>query len=163
MNDPKLEDFENYAKLNHEFGSISGKAVYNVQDEQFVENTADSVLTYKNISFDVGYYKYRETDNIFNDRENLESYRVGTSYRINRDYKTSYYEYYDLLENNRNRQGISFNIDDSCWNLDLKFEKTVLPTSSRVYNVRDQNIIYITILLKPLGGINQNYRMNEAN
>ena len=63
----------------------------------------------------------------------------------------------------RNKQGIGFNIDDSCWNLDLKFEHEILPTSSRYINGKDQKIVFVNLLLKPLGGIKQKYTTNSTN
>lgn len=163
LDEPKLEDLENYLKIYHEYGSVSGKVVYNIQDEQFVENSADSTFTYKDLSLTLGYYKSKKTDNIFNDREDLESYRISTSYKIARDYSVSYYENYDLLENIKNRQGVSLNINDSCWNLDLRLEKEVVPSSSVNYESKDQEIVFVTLILKPLGGIKQKYKMEDKN
>ena len=163
VDNPKLQDLENYLKVNHEYGSVSGKTVYNVEDQQNVENSATSLLTYKDVSLTVGYYQSKDTDNIFNSREDLESYRFNVGYKVAKDYKVSYYENYNLLDNIRNKQGISFNIDDSCWNLDLKYEDQIKPTSSLTSDSIQQQIIYATILLKPLGGIKQKYKMQDNN
>lgn len=163
MDNPQLQDLENYARLNHDYGSVSGKVIYNIEDQQFVENNADTLFIYNDLSLTLGYYKSKATDNIFNDREDLESYRMSASYKISKDYRFSYYENYNLLENDRSRQGISFNIDDSCWNLDLKYENKVIPSSSLSYESKDQNIVFVTLLLKPIGGIKQKYKMNEEN
>ena len=158
---PKLQNYENYLKINHDFGTISGKTVYNVQDSEFIENSANSILTYDDLSLGLGYYNSKDTEN--SNKEDLESYRVTTSYTISKDYKASYYENYNLIENMRNKQGIGFNIDDSCWNLDLKFEHEILPTSSRYINGKDQKIVLVNLLLKPLGGIKQKYTTNSTN
>lgn len=166
LNEPKLEDLENYIKFYHEYGTISGKAIYNVEDQQFVENNADTNFIYKDLSLTLGYYKSKDTDNVFNDREDLESYRVITSYKIAKDYKVSFYENYNLQDNIRSKQGISFNIDDSCWNIDLKYENEVVP-STRIndesYDAIDQKIIFVNVMLKPLGGLKQKYKMEDKN
>lgn len=159
LDNPKLHNYENYLKINHDYGTISGKIVYNVQDKQFIESSANSVLTYDDFSLGLGYYKSKETEN--SDKENLESYRITTAYQIAKDYKISYYENYNLLEKIRNKQGISFNINDNCWNLDLRFEHEILPTSSRYENGKDQKVIFINLLLKPLGGLRQKYSLND--
>ena len=161
VDSPKLQNYENYLKINHDFGTISGKTVYNVQDSEFIENSANSILTYDDLSLGLGYYNSKDTEN--SNKEDLESYRVTTSYKISKDYKASYYENYNLIENMRNKQGIGFNIDDSCWNLDLKFEHEILPTSSRDINGKDQKIVFVNLLLKPLGGIKQKYTTNSTN
>lgn len=159
LDNPKLQNYENYLKINHDFGTISGKVVYNVQDQQFIENSANSILTYDDFSLGLGYYKSKDTEN--SNKEDLESYRVTTSYKISKDYKVSYYENYNLIEKMRNKQGISFNIDDNCWNLDLRFEHEILPTSSRYINGKDQKVVFVNLLLKPLGGIRQKYNIND--
>ena len=162
LDNPKLQDLENYVKVNHDYGSVSGKTVYNVQDEKFVENSASSTLTYKDASLTLGYYQSKETDNTSNDREDLESYRISTSYKLSKDYKVSYYENYNLLENKRSKQGVSLGIDDSCWNLNLKFQNEFVASSSDSDGV-DQQVFYVTLTLKPIGGINQKYEIEDNN
>ena len=61
-----------------------------------------------------------------------------------------------------NKRGVSFNVDDKCWNLDLKYEKEVVPTSSTIDQRTIQDIIYMYLELKPIGGIKQKYK-NEDN
>jgi LPS-assembly protein len=164
LDNPKLQDLENYLKVFHDYGSVSGKIIYNVEDQEFVEDSANSIFTYQDISLGLGYYKSKTTEN--SDRENLESYRVSTSYKISKDYKFSYYQNYNLEDNIKSREGVSFNIDDSCWNLDLRFENEIVPTSrldNSAENGIDQKIVYITVMLKPLGGIKQKYKMQDGN
>jgi LPS-assembly protein len=70
------------------------------------------------------------------------------------------------LENTKSREGVSLNIDDSCWNLDLRLENEVVPTSRLYYSDEkgiEQKIVYVTVLLKPLGGLKQKYKMQEEN
>lgn len=159
LDSPKLQNFENYVKINHDYGSVSGKIVYNVEDKQFVENSADTTFTYADLSLSLGYYKSKDTLN--SNREDLESYRVSTSYKISKDYKMSYYENYNLLDSIKSKQGISFNINDSCWNLDLKYENEIVPSSSTTADSIDQRIIYVNLTLKSLGGIKQTYKTVE--
>lgn len=163
LNEPKLEDLENYIRLNHDYGSISGKVIYNVEDQEFVENNADTNFIYNDLSLTLGYYKTKKTENIFNDRENLESYRIVTSYKIAKDYRLSYYENYNLLDNIRSKQGISFNINDSCWNIDIRYENEIVPSSRLNYEAIDQKIVFVNVMLKPLGGIKQKYKMEDNN
>ncbi|WP_368030089.1 LPS-assembly protein LptD [Arcobacter sp. s6] len=163
LDNPKLQDFENYVKINHDFGSVSGKTVYNVQDEKFVENSASSTFTYKDASLTLGYYQSKATDNDTNDREDLESYRVSTSYQLSKDYKVSYYENYNLLDNELSKQGVSLGIDDDCWNLNLKFQNEIVSSSSSTSDGTDQKVFFVSLLLKPLGGINQKYEIEDDN
>jgi LPS-assembly protein len=163
LDNPKLQDLENYVKINHDYGSVSGKTVYNVQDEKFVENSAKSTFTYSDLSLSLGYYQSKATDNTTNDREDLESYRISTSYKLSKDYKVSYYENYSIEDSEMNKQGVALSIDDDCWNLNLKFQNEIISSSSSTSNGTDQKIFFVTLLLKPLGGINQKYEMKDEN
>jgi LPS-assembly protein len=163
LDNPKLQDLENYVKINHDYGSVSGKTVYNVQDEKFVENSASSTFTYSDLSLTLGYYQSKETDNTTNDREDLESYRISTSYKISKDYNISYYENYSIEDNEMSKQGVALGIDDDCWNLNLKFQNEIVSSSSSTSDGTDQKVFFVTLLLKPLGGINQKYEVKDEN
>ena len=151
-NEPELHDLENYLIYKFQEGSISNKLTYNVEDKQFIENTIDFKYAFKNLGFSSGYYKSKNTTN--SNKEDLESYEVNLSYKMFRDYKLTYYENYNLLKEIKNKQGLSLDIKDRCWDLSLKYEKELTPSSS---DVEQQNIIYLNLSLKPLGGIKQTY------
>ncbi|MGJ0298157.1 LPS-assembly protein LptD [Aliarcobacter cryaerophilus] len=160
VDEPKFQDLDNYVKINHDYGSLSGKVVYNMDDNKVVEGSFDNSLSYEDLTFSAGYYYSKKTNNEFNTRDDLESYRLSTSYKLAKDYSIKYYENYDLQENTRNRQGIGLNIDDSCWNLDLLLEKEITPRSryvesTRSYDSYKQTIVYAVLMLKPIGGIRQ--------
>ncbi|MGJ0371644.1 LPS-assembly protein LptD [Aliarcobacter cryaerophilus] len=160
VDEPKFEDLDNYVKINHDYGSLSGKVVYNMDDNKVVEGSFDNSLSYEDLTFSAGYYYSKKTNNEFNTRDDLESYRLSTSYKLAKDYSIKYYENYDLQEKRRNRQGIGLNIDDSCWNLDLLLEKEITPRSryvqsTRSYDSYEQTIVYAVLMLKPIGGIRQ--------
>ena len=160
LDEPKFQDLDNYVKINHDYGSLSGKVVYNMDDNKVVEGSFDNSLSYENLTFSAGYYYTKKTNNEFNTRDDLESYRLSTSYKLAKDYSIKYYENYDLQEKTRNRQGIGLNIDDSCWNLDLLLEKEITPRSryvesTRSYDSHEQTIVYAVLMLKPIGGIRQ--------
>ncbi|MGJ0343499.1 LPS-assembly protein LptD [Aliarcobacter cryaerophilus] len=160
VDEPKFQDLDNYVKINHDYGSLSGKVVYNMDDNKVVEGSFDNSLSYEDLTFSAGYYYSKKTNNEFNTRDDLESSRLSTSYKLAKDYSIKYYENYDLQENTRNRQGIGLNIDDSCWNLDLLLEKEITPRSryvesTRSYDSYEQTIVYAVLMLKPIGGIRQ--------
>lgn len=160
VDEPKFQDLDNYVKINHDYGSLSGKVVYNMDDNKVVEGSFDNSLSYEDLTFSAGYYYSKKTNNEFNTRDDLESYRLSTSYKLAKDYSVKYYENYDLQEKTRNRQGIGLNIDDSCWNLDLLLEKEITPRSryvesTRSYDSYEQTIVYAVLMLKPIGGIRQ--------
>jgi len=155
-NEYEFQNLENFLKYNYSRGSITNKVVYNIEDKHLVENTFNLNYKYKSFDFDFGYYKSKATLN--SNREELESYRIETNYQISKDYKIGYYENYNIFEKVRNKQGIKFDIDDRCWNLSLKYEKEVIPSTSSNNSGIDQDILYINLVLKPLGGIKQKYK-----
>ncbi len=159
LNEAEFQDYKNYAKFNHDFGSVSGKVVYNMQDNELVESTADTTFDYKKGSVTLGYYKSKKTEN--SNREELESYGANAKYRLTKDYSVGYYEYYNIQENILNKRGVSLNVDDKCWNLDLRYEKEVVPTSSTLDTSTIQNIVYMYLELKPIGGIKQKYKYEK--
>ncbi|MCT7533985.1 LPS-assembly protein LptD [Aliarcobacter cryaerophilus] len=163
VDEPKFQDLDNYVKINHDYGSLSGKVVYNMDDNKVVEGSFDNSLSYEDLTFSAGYYYSKKTNNEFNTRDDLESYRLSTSYKLAKDYSIKYYENYDLQEKTRNRQGIGLNIDDSCWNLDLLLEKEITPISSTINsNSHEQTIVYAVLMLKPIGGIRQKYKVEDS-
>lgn len=163
LDNPELQNYENYVKINHDYGSISGRAVYNVQDDEFIESSVNNTLTYEKLSFSAGYYESKETEN--SNKEDLESYRFSTSYKIAKDYSIRYYENYNLKEKIRNKQGVGFNIDDSCWNLDLSIEREIEPTTRRDqlnnYKSVEQDIVFVNLTLKPIGGVKYKYKIEN--
>ena len=158
---PRLQNLENYVKVNHDFGSVSAKVVYNVQDKHFIENTADATFNYENLSLSAGYYKSKQTEN--SNKEDLESVRYNASYKIAKDYKIGYYENYNILDKVKNKQGVNLNIDDRCWNLDLKYEKEIVPSTSTSSEGINQTIVYLNLELKPIGGVKQKYKIEDKN
>ena len=92
VDEPKFQDLDNYVKINHDYGSLSGKVVYNMDDNKVVEGSFDNSLSYENLTFSAGYYYTKKTNNEFNTRDDLESYRLSTSYKLAKDYSIKYYE-----------------------------------------------------------------------
>ena len=162
VDNPRLQNLENYVKLNHDYGSVSGKIIYNVEDKEYVENSANTTFTYEDFSIGLGYFKSKQSENNPS-REDLESYTASTSYKIAKDYRVSYYESYNLLEKIRSKQGISFNMDDNCWNLDIRYENEVVPSSSSDPKGVEQQIVFVNLILKPIGGLKQKYKMENNN
>ncbi|MBP7251246.1 MAG: LPS-assembly protein LptD, partial [Aliarcobacter sp.] len=48
FDEPKFQDLDNYVKINHDYGSLSGKVVYNMDDNKVVEGSFDNSLSYEN-------------------------------------------------------------------------------------------------------------------
>ena len=166
VNEAKFQDYENYIKLNHKFGTVSGKVTYNMEDNKIVEKSLNSTFKYEDFTLTAGYYNTVKTNNEFNTRDDLESYRVSTSYKLAKDYSISYYENHNLKEKIKNKQGIALNIDDMCWNLDLRLEKDITPRnkyneSLQKYESTRQTVVYATLMLKPIGGLRHKYKVSE--
>lgn len=158
LDEPKLQDAENYIKLNYKNASISNRIIYNVQDKQFTETSLDGTYKFKDLSLNAGYYKSKDTPN--SNKDDLESYRFKVDYNLSKDYRIGYYDNYNILEKVRSKQGVNFNINDKCWNFDIKYEKERVASSSSTSGL-DQEIVYFNLRLKPLGGIKQKYTYGD--
>lgn len=159
FNDPKLQNMENEIVYNYFLGTLSNKVIYSHLDNTFIENSTSFSLNYNDFTLRLGYYMSKDTPN--SGKEDLESYRADMQYKISRDYSIGYYTNYNLEENMRTKQGLRFSINDSCWNLDFKFEKEMEASSSKLYDRKEQDVLYVQFLLKPIGGLQQEYNLRK--
>ncbi|AXX92458.1 organic solvent tolerance protein [Malaciobacter molluscorum LMG 25693] len=160
LDNPELQNMENEIIYNYFYGTISNKVIYNHQDNTFTENSTSLTFNYGDFNLGLGYYMSKDTPN--SGKEDLESYRINANYRISRDYSVGYYTNYNLKEDMRSRQGVLFSIMDDCWQIDLKYEKEVEAISSKIYDREEQDVLYVQILLKPIGGIKQQYTLEKT-
>ena len=156
LNEAKFDDLINYTKINIENGFISNSVTYNFQDDKFVENTLSINYNINNFEINLAYYDSKSSEN--SSREDLESYSASLDYRFNKYYKMGYYTNYNLKENIRNKQGLKFNINENCWNFDIRLENEIIPTTqNNATSAIEQSVVYFQLQLKPLGGIKQKY------
>jgi len=146
------DELENEIKYNYILGSMSNKIVYNYKDEDIVESSSSFSLSYDNFYLSLGHYLSRETDN--SGLDELESYTLTSRYKLSDKYLISYYTNYNIQEELRTKNGIMFTIKDSCWDLNLKYEREIDSDES-------QDILYVQLFLKPIGGIQQQYTVNK--
>ena len=146
-----LGDLENEITLNYLLGNFQNRVVYSNLDNELVESTTSFSLDYSNYFLKMSYYMSKNTPN--SGKENLESYVVNTGFDFFNDYSIAYYENYNIEESLRNKQGVRFGIDDKCWRVDLSFEKRIEPTSSKNLSSIEQDIVYLTLTLKPFGAL----------
>lgn len=160
LNNSRLGDLENEIRYNYYLGTISNKLLYSNIDKKIVESSTAFSLNYLDYYLNLSYYMSRNTPN--SGKENLESYAIGTGIKFYKNYKFSYVENYNIKTNTRSKQAFVFEINDRCWNLNINFEKSIVPSSTTT-NSRKQDIIYVQLLLKPLGGIRQQYNVGSSN
>ena len=107
----------------------------------------------------LGHYISKDTPN--SGKEDLESYQVDLKYKFSDEYSIGYYTNYNLEDKLRSKQSFIFSITDKCWNLDLKYEKEIIASSTTNSDPKKQDIIFLQLLLKPLGGIQQEYEIKR--
>ncbi|MFV0561595.1 LPS-assembly protein LptD [Malaciobacter mytili] len=159
FNNPKLQNLENEIIYNYFLGTISNKVIYNHEDNTFIENSTAFTLSYEDFILTLSYYMSKDTPN--SGKEDLESYNINANYTISNDYKLGYYENYNIKDKLRSKQGILFSILDRCWELDFRLEKEIKASSSELYTRKKQDVFYVQLLLKPIGGIQQNYKVKD--
>ena len=161
LDEATFDNLVNYTRINFDNGYISDKLTYNFQDDKFIENSLTLNYNIDDFELNFSYYNSKDTDN--SNKEDLESYTTSIAYRFSNKYKLGYYTNYNLKEDMKSKEGISFNINENCWSFDIKLENEYMPsttTSSTTTEVTDQSIIYFELQLKPLGGIKQTYNKN---
>ncbi len=159
FDDAKFQNMENEIVYNYILGSVKNKLTYNHQDHKLTESSSSFSLTYDNFSMKLGHYMSKDTPN--SGKEDLESYQVDLKYKISDEYSIGYYTNYNLEEKLRSKQSFIFSITDKCWNLDLKYEKEIIASSTTDGDPTKQDIIYLQLLLKPLGGIQHEYELEQ--
>lgn len=158
--DPKFQNMENEIVYNYILGSMKNRIVYNHQDEKIVESSSSFSLTYDNFYMKLGHYLAKESENAGLD-ENLESYQFEAKYKLSNRYSFGFYTDYNMEESIRSKLGYKFTIMDSCWNLDLKYEKEIEAASTTDGSAIKQDILYLELLLKPIGGIKQEFEIDK--
>lgn len=159
FDDAKLQNMENEITYNYILGSVKNSLIYNHQDEKLTESSSSFSLTYDNFAMKLGHYMSKDTPN--SGKEDLESYQIDLKYKFSDEYSIGYYTNYNLEEKLRSKQSFIFSITDKCWNLDLRYEQEVTASSTIDGDPQKQDIVYLELLLKPLGGINQEYEIER--
>ncbi len=159
FNNLKFQNMENEIVYNYILGSVKNRLVYNFQDDRLIESSSSFSLTYNNFNMKLGHYLSKNTPN--SGKEDLESYQFNARYKLSDDYSIGYSTNYNIEEKLRSKQAFIFSINDRCWNLDLRYEKEIEPASTTDGKPIKQDIVYLQLLLKPLGGINQEYEIKK--
>ncbi|WP_072680552.1 LPS-assembly protein LptD [Arcobacter sp. LA11] len=159
FDDAKFQNMENEIVYNYILGSVKNKLTYNHQDHKLIESSSSFSLTYDNFSMKLGHYMSKDTPN--SGKEDLESYQIDLKYKLSDEYSIGYYTNYNLEEKLRSKQSFIFGITDKCWNLDIKYEKEIIASSTTDGDPTKQDIIYLQLLLKPLGGIQHEYELEQ--
>jgi len=169
FDNPKLQNIENEIKYNYILGAIYGeglsgnlenKMVYNHQDKKFVENSSSFSLYYDDLGLKLGRYSSKHTPN--SSKDDLQSYQIDLKYDISNKYSIQYQTNYNILEHSRSKQSLIFSIKDNCWDLNLNYEREIEAASTKDGQPLKQDILYLKLVLKSLGGINQRYEINDG-
>ena len=158
--DTKLSNLENELTLNHALGSLSNRLVYSQEDDTFIESSSSLTFSYDNYFLSGTYYTSKDTPN--SGKGNLESYTLDTGFIFQDDFKITYKRDYNIQKHLVSKDSISFNIDDSCWNFDISYDKELVSASttggnSAVY----QETLFFTLELKQLYGVNYVKKIKE--
>jgi LPS-assembly protein len=161
FNNTELGDLENEIRYNYFLGSISNRMVYSNLDNKLTESSTSFSFNYENYFFNATHYMSKNTPN--SGKEELSSYTLNTGFTFYKDYKFTYQENYNIEEKLRNKQAFILGINDKCWSLDLSYIKEITPSSSTIRNSRRQDIVFLELTLKPIGGLKQQYTVKEDN
>ncbi|MFA7083661.1 MAG: LPS-assembly protein LptD [Arcobacteraceae bacterium] len=155
-----LGDLENEVTFNYILGSIYNRIIYSNQDHTLVESSSGFDFNYEWFAFKANHYMSKDTEN--SGKDELESYMLAATARMARDYWLTYRVHYNLIDDIKSKEALIFTINDKCWRLNVNFEKRLEPThTNRGHSIKSQDVIYLEIELKPLGGIQQTYSLGD--
>ena len=154
----EFQNMENEITYNYILGSVKNNLVYNFQDKEFIESSSSFTLSYNDYYMKLGHYMSKDTDN--SGLDDLESYQVDLKYKFSNDYSVGYYTSYNVEEELRSNQTLAFSITDKCWNLDLKYIREIEAATTTDGDPTENNGIYFELLLKPLGGVIQEFDLD---
>lgn len=152
-----LGDLENEVTFNYILGSIFNRVKYSHQDNTLIESSSGYSFAYDWFGFKANHYMSKDTPN--SGKEELESYMLAASARFSRDYWLTYQVNYNLIDDIKSKEAIIWTINDYCWklNLSLEREQETRSTRSSLVEVKNQDIVYVELILKPIGGMRQSY------
>ncbi|QOG11385.1 LPS-assembly protein LptD [Arcobacter sp. FWKO B] len=157
----KLGDLENEITYYHKYGSISNRLFYNHDDNQLVEAATTFGLKYSDYFFNTTHYWTKKTPNSQKDSSESIIYEAGFGFW--KYYKLSYKENYNILDKVVNRKEYRLTIDKGCWFLHLKFADELVAASTVDNKAIRQDVVYLNIELRPIGGIQQQFTKSRTN
>ncbi len=150
----KLSNLENEVSINHILGSLTNRLLYSQIDNKLIESSTGLKFKYNGYFFNVTHYASKDTPN--SDKQDDESYILETGFSFLEDYTLKYNENYNIQKNLLTKRVLSLDINDRCWDLNIKLEKELISSSPEY-----QDIIFFTIEFKELGGYTFNEKINE--
>lgn len=102
----------------------------------------------------------KETPN--SDYRDSESYVFGTNYRMLKDYTLFYDEKYNIEDHIRSERTLGVAIDDTCWNLNIKYKNERVAIPSTIYDVNEQDVVYLTLVLKSLTSLKHSQTLADT-
>lgn len=151
-NNARLSDFENEITFNYILGRLTNRIVYSQEDNTMIESSSGFSLKYYDYFLNSTHYKSKKTEN--SDKKDLESYTIEMGMEYLNDYSLSYIQNYNIKEHLKSKEALSFNINDKCWIFNIRLEKEIIASDSNNNDPIKQDLIYFTLELKQLGGIN---------
>lgn len=148
----RLSDFENEITFNYILGKLTNRIVYSHEDKKLIESSSGFNLKYYDYFLNLTHYKSKKTEN--SDKKDLESYTIEVGMEYLNDYSLSYIQNYNIKEHLKSREALSFNVNDKCWIFNIRLEKEIIASDSNNNEPIKQDLIYFTLELKQLGGIN---------
>ncbi|MCP4969557.1 MAG: LPS-assembly protein LptD [Arcobacter sp.] len=159
LDNAKFQNMENEIVYNYILGSVKNNLLYNHQDKKLVESSSSFSLNYDNLNLNLNHYFSKKSPN--SGKEDLESYSLNAKYKLSDEYRVEYNTNYNLKDEIRNKQSLVLGISDKCWNLDLKYEKSIIASSTIDNEPVKEDILYLQLFLKPLGGVDYEHKVKK--
>ena len=168
---------ENYGTETKGLGDFENELLWNITDNiSFYDDTFYSfqrsewvktlnTLRYQDKTYNVG-FSYLYENKAYKDK--IEPYtnylNADASYRYNRQYKYFTKFAFDVENNIKKYAEVGFLFSKRCWDFGLRYvenNRPVLLQNGVTASVYDK-YVYFTIIMKPIGGTEVNYRTTET-
>jgi len=153
-----LSNLENELTYNHGLGSISNRLLYSHMDKEIIESSSLFNVAKNGNFLKLNHYSSKNTPN--SNKSDSESYTATIGAKVAKFYTLSYLENYNIKDRVSNKKEYKLNIRKKCWSLDIKLEDSLVAASTSDGSALRQNIVYLNLELRPIGGIKQKYKQN---
>ncbi|MEA3499336.1 MAG: LPS-assembly protein LptD [Campylobacterota bacterium] len=148
---------ENDLKYFYDYGSLSNRIIYSHNLNKIINSSTTLKFTKDDYFFNIYHIYSKNTDSLLT-QKNI-NYELGMGFY--KYYKASYREEYDLTSNISKKKEYIFNIDKKCWAINFKLADSLVATDTTNDSTLRQNIFYIEVNLKQLFQLDQQYKFKE--
>ncbi|MEA2049324.1 MAG: LPS-assembly protein LptD [Campylobacterota bacterium] len=152
-------NLENDLSIFYTYGTLSNRLYYNHEIKKIIDSSTTFKFTKGDYYFNLYYLYEKDTDTL----ENQKNLNYDFGFSINKNYKLSYKEEFDLTLDVVNKREYVFDINKKCWGINFKLIDSLVATNTTDDTALRQDILYMEFNLKQLFTLKQVHKFDERN